>query len=96
MRCVSQTAAPSFSRAASTTRATTAPPSADYYPDSIRPDVPSKIDTYFETAYDPRLDAAPLVAPTISPLGFINNAEFEGWDAMLELVEQRRSDKAAA
>jgi len=52
------------------------------------------MDKYFETSYDPRLDVAPLVAPSIPATGLINNAEFEGWDAMLELIKQRRLDKA--
>ncbi|KAI0281278.1 hypothetical protein BGY98DRAFT_959736 [Russula aff. rugulosa BPL654] len=70
------------------------PPPADFAPDSIRPDLPSKMDKYFETSYDPRLDVAPLVAPSIPATGLINNAEFEGWDAMLDLLKQRREDKA--
>jgi hypothetical protein len=52
------------------------------------------MDKYFETSYDPRLDVAPLAAPSIPATGLINNAEFEGWDAMLELIKQRRADKA--
>jgi hypothetical protein len=52
------------------------------------------MDKYFETSYDPRLDVAPLVAPSIPATGLINNAEFEGWDAMLDLLKQRREDKA--
>jgi len=56
--------------------------------------LPSKMDKYFEASYDPRLDVAPLVPPSIPATGLINNAEFEGWDAMLELIKQRRADKA--
>ena len=52
------------------------------------------MDKYFETSYDPRLDVAPLVAPSIPATGLINNAEFEGWDAMLDLLKQRKEDKA--
>jgi len=52
------------------------------------------MDKYFETSYDPRLDITPLVAPSIPATGLINSAEFEGWDAMLELIKQRRADKA--
>jgi hypothetical protein len=52
------------------------------------------MDKYFETSYDPRLDVAPLAAPSIPATGLINNAEFEGWDAMLELIKQRRADKS--
>ncbi|KAI0253280.1 hypothetical protein BJV78DRAFT_1195592 [Lactifluus subvellereus] len=70
------------------------PPPDDFSPNSIRPDLPSKMDKYFDVSYDPRLDVAPLVAPTVPDTGLINNAEFEGWDAMLELIKQRREDKA--
>jgi hypothetical protein len=52
------------------------------------------MDKYFDVSYDPRLDVAPLVAPTVPATGLVNNAEFEGWDAMLELIKQRRADKA--
>lgn len=55
--------------------------------------LPSKMDRYFEESYDPRLDVAPLTAPKVPATGLINNAEFEGWDAMLELMRQRREDK---
>jgi len=55
--------------------------------------LPSKMDKYFEESYDPRLDVAPLVAPKVPATGLINNAEFEGWDAMLDLLRQRREDK---
>jgi hypothetical protein len=51
------------------------------------------MDKYFEASYDPRLDVAPLAAPSIPATGLINSAEFEGWDAMLELIQQRRADK---
>jgi len=55
--------------------------------------LPSKMDRYFEASYDPRLDVAPLPAPKVPATGLINNAEFEGWDAMLELIRVRREDK---
>ena len=55
--------------------------------------LPSKMDRYFEESYDPRLDVAPLSAPKVPASGLINNAEFEGWDAMLELIRVRREDK---
>ncbi|KAF8899298.1 hypothetical protein BD779DRAFT_1795755 [Infundibulicybe gibba] len=55
--------------------------------------LPSKMDKYFEESYDPRLDVAPLAAPKVPATGLINNAEFEGWDAMLELIKIRREDK---
>jgi len=51
------------------------------------------MDRYFEESYDPRLDVAPLTAPKVPATGLINNAEFEGWDAMLELIRVRREDK---
>jgi len=52
------------------------------------------MDKYFEASYDPRLDVAPLGVPNVPATGLVNNAEFEGWDAMLELIKQRRVDKA--
>ena len=52
------------------------------------------MDKYFEASYDPRLDVAPLSAPNVPATGLVNNAEFEGWDAMLELIKQKRVDKA--
>ncbi|KAF8167574.1 hypothetical protein B0H34DRAFT_645504 [Crassisporium funariophilum] len=55
--------------------------------------LPSKMDRYFEDSYDPRLDVAPLQAPKVPATGLIDNAEFEGWDAMLELIRIRREDK---
>lgn len=55
--------------------------------------LPSKMDRYFEESYDPRLDVAPLSVPSVPATGLINNAEFEGWDAMLELIRVRREDK---
>lgn len=55
--------------------------------------LPSKMDKYFEESYDPRLDVAPLSAPKVPATGLIDNAEFEGWDAMLELIRVRREDK---
>lgn len=51
------------------------------------------MDRYFEESYDPRLDVAPLAAPKVPATGLIDNAEFEGWDAMLELIRARREDK---
>jgi hypothetical protein len=55
--------------------------------------LPSKMDKYFEASYDPRLDVAPLAAPHVPATGLINSADFEGWDAMLELIRVRREDK---
>ena len=51
------------------------------------------MDKYFEASYDPRLDVAPLSLPTIPATGMISDAEFAGWDAMLELIRLRRQDK---
>ncbi|KAF4604640.1 hypothetical protein EYR40_003414 [Pleurotus pulmonarius] len=61
-------------------------------PDPL-PQLPSKMDKYFEESYDPRLDVAPLSAPKVPATGLINNAEYEGWDAMLDLLRQRKEDK---
>jgi hypothetical protein len=52
------------------------------------------MDKYFEESYDPRLDVAPLAIPNVPATGLVNNSEFEGWDAMLELIKQKRLDKA--
>ena len=52
------------------------------------------MDRYFEESYDPRLDIVPLSVPNVPATGLIDNAEFEGWDAMLEVVRIRREDKA--
>ena len=51
------------------------------------------MDKYFEESYDPRLDVAPLAMPTIPATGLISDAEFAGWDAMLEVIRLRRQDK---
>ena len=51
------------------------------------------MDKYFEEAYDPRLDVAPLAVPSIPSTGLISDVEFAGWDAMLEVIRQRREDK---
>lgn len=51
------------------------------------------MDKYFEESYDPRLDIAPLTAPSIPSTGLISDAEFAGWDAMLEVIRRRREDK---
>jgi len=52
------------------------------------------MDKYFQDSYDPRLDVATLPVPNVPATGFVSDAEFEGWDAMLELIRQRREDKA--
>jgi hypothetical protein len=51
------------------------------------------MDKYFEDSYDPRLDVAPLSIPTVPKTGLINDSEYEAWDAMLELLRQRREDR---
>ena len=51
------------------------------------------MDKYFEASYDPRLDVTPLAVPTIPATGLISDAEFAGWDAMLEVIRLRRQDK---
>ena len=52
------------------------------------------MDKYFEETYDPRLDVAPLQLPTVPKTGLVSDKEYEGWDAMLELIKMRREDKA--
>lgn len=52
------------------------------------------MDKYFDASYDPRLDTGPLVLPNIPSTGLIDGAEFEGWEAMLDIVRQRREDRA--
>jgi len=51
------------------------------------------MDKYFDESYDPLLDVEPLPLPTIPATGLIDDAEFEGWDAMLELIKLRRQDR---
>ncbi|KAJ7109871.1 hypothetical protein C8R44DRAFT_883902 [Mycena epipterygia] len=55
--------------------------------------LPSKMDKYFEESYDPRLDVAPLTYPKVPATGLISNEEFEGWDAMLQLIRIRKEDR---
>jgi hypothetical protein len=52
------------------------------------------MDRYFEESYDPRFDVEPLAVPQVPATGLISDAEFEGWDAMLELIRLRREDRA--
>lgn len=54
----------------------------------------SKMDKYFEESYDPRLDVGPLSIPTVPTTGLIEGNEFERWEAMLDIIRQRREDKA--
>ncbi|KAG6880822.1 hypothetical protein C0993_004191, partial [Termitomyces sp. T159_Od127] len=51
------------------------------------------MDKYFEESYDPRLDVAPLAVPRVPATGLVSDAEYAGWDAMLELLRVRREDK---
>ena len=62
--------------------------------DSIPSDLPSKMDKYFEESYDPRLDTEPLTVPSVPSSGLVEGAEFEGWEAMLDIIRQRREDRA--
>ena len=54
----------------------------------------SKMDKYFEESYDPRLDIGHMTIPEIPKTGLIDDLQFESWDAVLEVVRQRREDKA--
>lgn len=55
--------------------------------------VASKMDKYFESSYDPRLDIEPMTLPTVPTTGLIDGTEFERWEAMLDVIRQRREDK---
>ncbi|KAJ3553804.1 hypothetical protein NM688_g3422 [Phlebia brevispora] len=68
-------------------------PSLLHLPPPLPAHLPSKMDKYFEETYDPRLDVAPLALPSIPSTGLISDAEFAGWDAMLEVIRQRREDR---
>ncbi|KAL5533827.1 hypothetical protein ACEPAG_287 [Sanghuangporus baumii] len=61
---------------------------------TITPELPSKMDKYFEESYDPRLDTGPLTVPSVPSTGLIEGTEFERWEAMLDIIRQRREDKA--
>lgn len=62
---------------------------------SSSPDiVSSKMDKYFEASYDPRLDTGPMTIPNVPSTGLIDGADFESWDAMLDIIRQRREDRA--
>ena len=52
------------------------------------------MDKYFEESYDPRLDVGPLSIPTVPSTGLVDGTEFDRWEAMLEIIRQRREDKA--
>ena len=51
------------------------------------------MDKYFESSYDPRLDIEPMEVPTVPSTGLIDGTEFERWEAMLDVIRQRREDK---
>lgn len=51
------------------------------------------MDKYFESGYDPRFDVAPLALPEVPSTGLIPDADYAGWDAMLDLIRARREDK---
>lgn len=61
---------------------------------SPSPEAVSKMDKYFESSYDPRLDTGPLTVPNVPSTGLIDGSEFENWEAMLEIIRQRREDRA--
>jgi hypothetical protein len=52
------------------------------------------MDRYFDAGYDPRLDVAALGVPVVPATGLLDDADFAGWEAMLELVKIRRQDRA--
>ena len=56
--------------------------------------LPSKMDKYFEESYDPRFDHGSLTIPNVPSTGLLTGDEFEGWEAMLEVIRQRREDRA--
>lgn len=51
------------------------------------------MDKYFDDSYDPRLDVSSLAVPSVPKTGLIDDADYAGWDAMLEFLRQRREDK---
>ena len=69
------------------------PFSPDFNPPSTQ-EISSKMDKYFEQSYDPRLDTGPMAMPEVPATGLVEGAEFESWDAMLDIIRQRREDKA--
>lgn len=79
---------------ASPARLSVGPPSPPTSSPPPLPPLPSKMDKYFESSYDPRLDVAPLAVPSVPKTGLIDDADFAGWDAMLEVIRQRREYKA--
>jgi hypothetical protein len=62
-------------------------------PDPGAAGLSSKMDRYFDATYDPRLDVAKLTAPAIPATGLLDDADFAGWDAMLDLIRVRRQEK---
>ncbi|KAI0726861.1 hypothetical protein C8Q72DRAFT_782791 [Fomitopsis betulina] len=79
---------------ASPARSSVGPPSPPASSPPPLPPLPSKMDKYFESSYDPRLDVAPLAVPSVPKTGLIDDADFAGWEAMLEVIRQQREYKA--
>ncbi|KAH8834968.1 hypothetical protein DL96DRAFT_1549637 [Flagelloscypha sp. PMI_526] len=71
----------------------TPPPTPPPAPSPPPPPLPSKMDRYFHEDYDPRLDVERMEAPTIPSSGLISDAEFAGWDAMLDALRAREDRK---
>ncbi|KZT51034.1 hypothetical protein CALCODRAFT_504024 [Calocera cornea HHB12733] len=61
----------------------------DLQDEPVGPTTPpmSKMDRYFDEAYDPRLDIQ------VSKEGYIEPGQFEGWDQMLEVLKLRKEEK---
>ncbi|KAG9043710.1 hypothetical protein FS837_009216 [Tulasnella sp. UAMH 9824] len=53
--------------------------------------IPSKMDKYFDPAYDPMLDVETPSTTSVNEL--IPDGAFDHWNVMLELVKQRKEDK---
>lgn len=51
------------------------------------------MDKYFASGYDPRLDVGALPLPAVPATGLVGDAEFAGWEAMLDVIRQRREDR---
>lgn len=68
-------------------------PDPDPEPRAARPPPPSKMDRYFAPDYDPRLDVEHITVPTIPTNGLISDADFAGWDAMLDALRAREDRK---
>ena len=90
----SSTSSRTLRSSGSPSRSSVGPPSPPASSPPPLPPLPSKMDKYFESSYDPRLDVAPLAVPNVPKTGLIDDADFAGWDAMLEVIRQRREYKA--